>query len=73
MLRGENDSRQSDEIQANDLGNGDYNVDRDGDDVSIAMMVLVTAMETALVIAKNLVMAMERAVMELVMVMARRL
>ena len=30
-------------------------------------------METALVIAKNLVMAMERAVMELVMVMARRL
>ena len=37
------------------------------------MMVLVTAMETALVIAKNLVMAMERAVMEVVMVMARRL
>ena len=37
------------------------------------MMVLVTAMETTLVIAKNLVMAMERAVMELVMVMARRL
>ena len=73
MLRGENDSSQSDEIQANDLGNGDLNVDRDGDDVSIAMMVLVTAMETALVIAKNLVMAMERAVMELVMVMARRL
>ena len=37
------------------------------------MMVLVTAMETALVIPKNLVMAMERAVIELVMVMARRL
>ena len=37
------------------------------------MMVLVTAMETALVIAKNLVMAMERAVMELMVVMARRL
>lgn len=37
------------------------------------MMVLVTAMETALVIAKNLVMAMERAVIELVVVMARRL
>ena len=37
------------------------------------MMVLVTAMETALVIAKNLVMAMERAVMELVVVMVRRL
>ena len=37
------------------------------------MMVLVTAMETAFVIAKNLVMAMERAVMEVVMVMARRL
>lgn len=30
-------------------------------------------METALVIAKNLVMAMERAVIELVVVMARRL
>lgn len=30
-------------------------------------------METALVIAKNLVMAMERAVMELVVVMVRRL
>ena len=37
------------------------------------MMVLVTAVETALVIAKNLVMAMERAVMELLVVMARRL
>ena len=37
------------------------------------MMVLVTVMETALVIARNLVMAMERAVMELVVVMARRL
>ena len=36
-------------------------------------MVLLTAVETALVIAKNLVMAMERAVMELVVVMARRL
>ena len=37
------------------------------------MIVLVTTMETALVIAKNLVMAMERAVMELMVVMARRL
>ena len=37
------------------------------------MIVLVTVMETALVIAKNLVMAMERAVMELMVVMARRL
>ena len=33
------------------------------------MMVLVTVMETALVKAKNLVMAMKRAVMELVVVL----